>query len=754
VSGGPPDRRVLRVRGTVQGVGFRPFVYRLAVELGLRGAVWNEPDGVVVDAEGGREALDALARRIREEAPPRAEVESVDVQAAVPAGQGPFAIRASAGQEAASARVPPDLATCEPCLRELIDPADRRHRYPFINCTDCGPRHSIVIDVPYDRARTTMAGFTMCGSCAVEYHDPRSRRFHAQPNACPRCGPRVWIHGGPDGGEALTAAVTALRRGAIVAVKGLGGFHLACDARDDEALRRLRARKRRPHKPFAVMFPDLAALSREAVVDADARAVLLSPRAPILLLPRRSPSALSGEVAPRLREIGAFLPYTPLHRLLLDAFGAPLVMTSGNRGEEPIAAGNEEALERLRDVADLFLLHDREVHARADDSVSRVLLGRERLVRRARGCVPEAIALDLDGPEVLAVGADLKNAPCLAQGGAAVLGQHVGDLEHLESQRFFAEARAGLERLFRARPRVIAHDLHPGYHGTALALGSGLPTVAVQHHHAHVASCLADNGRRDRVIGVAWDGTGHGPDGTVWGGEILIADLAGCERVGRLRPVALAGGDAAVREPWRMALAHLLDAGCDTARVRVRGRHTVEAMIREGLNSVPTSSVGRLFDAVASLAGIRDIATYEGQAAVELEAAAADVDATPYPLPVSDAGLLELDARPLVAALALDLDRGADAALVSARFHRSLAGALRQACERVRDQSGLGVVALSGGCFQNRRLTLLAVEELEAAGFEVLLHARVPASDGGIALGQAAVALAGGGRRRPPGNAV
>jgi hydrogenase maturation protein HypF len=736
------QRRVLRVRGTVQGVGFRPFVYRTAVELGLRGAVWNEPDGVVVDAEGSAEALEALARRIRDSPPPRAVVEALHVAAADPAGQGAFAIRESAGQDASSARVPADLACCAACLRELGDPRDRRHRYPFINCTDCGPRYSIAVDVPYDRARTTMAAFTMCAACGAEYHDPRSRRFHAQPNACPECGPRAWIHGGERGDAAVAAAAAALRAGAIVAVRGLGGFHLACGAADTQALRRLRARKRRPHKPFAVMFPDLGALEREAVVDAGSRAALLSPRAPIVLLARRTPSALSPEVAPGLREIGAFLPYTPLHRLLLDAFAAPLVMTSGNLSEEPIAAGNEEARERLSGIADVFLLHDREIHMRADDSVSRVLLGRERVLRRARGFAPEAIALGLEGPDVLAVGADLKNALCLARGGSAVVSQHVGDLESFESQGFFEEVRGALQRLFHVAPALVAHDLHPGYHSTAIARRSGLPAVGVQHHHAHIASCLVDNGRRDRVIGVAWDGTGYGEDGTVWGGEFLVADLAGYERLGRLRPVALPGGDAAVREPWRMALSHLMAAGCATDRVTSRGRATVEAMVRDSVNTVPTSSAGRLFDAVASLAGLCHVASYEGQAAIELEAAAGDVEAEGYPLPVTGDGLLEVDSRPLVAAVASDLDRGVDVPLLSARFHSALARAIRDGCARIRERTGLATVALSGGCFQNQRLVLAAVNALEGAGFEVLLHARVPPGDGGLALGQAAVALA------------
>jgi hydrogenase maturation protein HypF len=555
----------------------------------------------------------------------------------------------------------------------------------------------------------------------------------------------VWTLGEPGDADAVAAAAAALRRGAIVAVKGLGGFHLACDARNEAAVAALRERKRRPHKPFAVMFPDLRALQAEAEVEPEAARALQGPRAPIVLLPRRAGCRLAPGVAPGLDELGAFLPYTPLHHLLLRDFGGPLVMTSGNLAEEPIAAANQEALDRLGRIADLFLLHDREIHTRSDDSVVRVHLGRERVLRRARGHVPEAIELGFEAPPVLAVGADLKNTLCLTAGSAAILSQHVGDLENLEAQAFFAEVRANLERLFQARPRLVAHDLHPGYHSTRLAQECGLPALAVQHHHAHVASCLADNGRRDTVIGVAWDGTGYGPDGTVWGGEFLVADLAGYRRVGRLRPVPMPGGDAAVREPWRMAVGHLVSAGLSTGRVTRPGRATVEAMVRQGVSAVPTSSAGRLFDALASLLGVRDVVTYEGQAAIELEAASEVGDpareSARYALPVvpGEAGL-ELDPRPLLAAALADLELGESPRAIGGRVHAALADAIAETCSRVRADAGLATVALSGGCFQNRLLTRLTVERLRALGFEVLLHARVPPNDGGIALGQAAVA--------------
>ncbi len=731
-------RRIFRVRGTVQGVGFRPFVYRLAVELGLRGGVWNDADGLVIDAEGSPEALETLARRIASAPPPQAAVESVDVDGAPLVGLGPFAIGRSDDRPPSSARVSPDLATCAACCAELLDPQDRRFRYPFLNCTDCGPRYSIVRDVPYDRARTTMSAFSMCPPCAAEYEDRGSRRFHAQPNACPACGPRIRLDGATS--DPVEAAVSALREGAIVALKGLGGFHLACDARSAVAVGRLRERKRRSDKPFAVMFSDLTELEREAVVEPSAREALVSSRRPIVLLPMRPACSLAAGVAPGLREVGAFLPYTPLHHLLMQSFGGPLVMTSGNLSEEPIAGENGEALRRLRGIADLFLLHDREIHMRADDSVVRVVLGRERVLRRARGHVPDAIDLGFEAPEILAVGADLKGALCLTAGRTAILSQHLGDLESYETQVFFEEVRRNLERLFGVRPRLVAHDLHPGYHSTSLARSTGLPLFSVQHHHAHIASCLVENGRRGPVIGVAWDGTGYGPDGSVWGGEFLVADLRSYERVGRIRPVAMPGGDVAVREPWRMAVSHLMSAGLATDRIAHPARTTVEAMLREQVATVATSSAGRLFDAVASLVGLRQVTSYEGQAAMELEAISEPKEAEPYPLPLVGEEPVELDPRPLLRAVVEDLDRGAGAAEVGARFHASLAVAIAAVCRQVRGRTGLGTVALSGGCFQSRLLTELTVERLQGAGFEVLLHARVPPSDGGIALGQAAIA--------------
>ena len=732
-------RRILRVRGTVQGVGFRPFVHRLASQLSLTGFVQNAPELVLIDIEGSPQSVAAFENRLARERPAQARVESVYAEDADPMGRSGFVIATSQMGEARSARVSADIATCAPCLRELREPRDRRFGYAFINCTDCGPRYSISLEVPYDRPRTTMAAFTMCDACALEYHDPLSRRFHAQPNACPQCGPRLWIE--PEGAaDPIAAAVMALKRGDIVAVKGIGGFHLACDATSIEAVARLRERKRRWRKPFAVMFEDLKAVRRSAILDDVACDALLSSARPIVLLHVRSSSGLAPDVSPGLSEVGAFLPATPLQHLLLKAHGGPLVMTSGNTSDEPIVISNQEARTGLKGVADLMLMHDRDIHMREDDSVVRVVQGEARVFRRSRGFVPEAIPLGFEAPPLLAVGADLKNTLCLVAGDAAILSQHIGDLENPEAQAFFSETRDHLEKLFGVRPRFVAHDLHPGYHSTLLAQRTGLPAVAVQHHHAHIASCLVDNGRNDRVIGVAWDGTGYGPDGTVWGGEFLVADLEGFRRVGRIRPVPMPGGDAAVREPWRMALAHALAAGVAPERVRHPSSAMVLAMLREGVHCVPTSSAGRLFDAVAALIGLRSHVMYEGQAAMELESIATR-DAEPYPWAlIESSAMIELDPRPLVLAIAGDIERGESAARISGRFHAALSESVVATCLRIRESEALSTVALSGGCFQNRLLTESTTEGLVREGFEVLLHRRVPCGDGGIALGQAAVA--------------
>ena len=733
-------RRVLEVRGAVQGVGFRPYVYRVAVRLGVSGAVWNGSGGVTVDAEGNPDALDRLREALLA-APAPARVDSVEEAGPSPArGLVTFAIGSSRCEDAAAPRVPADLATCPDCVRELFDPADRRYRYPFIACAACGPRYTVIRETPYDRQRTTFDAFPPCVACRAEYEDPASRRFHAQAISCPQCGPRLWADGAAETEDPIAAAVAALRRGEVAGLMGLGGMHLACDARDEAAVARLRSAKRRADKPFAVMFDGIAAVVEDCVVDGIARAALEGPERPIVLVPRRADGVLAEGISPGLGEVGAFIPGTGLHYVLLRSFGAPLVMTSGNHTDEPIAASVGDARRRLGSFCAVLLLHDRVIVGRADDSVVRVTAGAPRLLRRAKGYAAGPFALGFDAPDVLAVGADLKNTLCVTRGAEAFLSPHVGDLESLEAHAAWQDARERMERLFRTRPEAAAHDLHPGYHGTGIAARTGLPAIAVQHHHAHVASCLVENGFAGPVIGVAWDGTGYGPDGTVWGGEILAVDLSGFTRLGRLRPVALAGGDAAVREGWRMAVAHLMDAGIDPARVAARGSRQVARMIETGAGTVSTSSMGRLFDAVASLSGVRHASSYEGQAAQELEALAGTGDGA-YPMPLTDEGaLLEMDARPLVRAVAADVDAGVAPAIISSRFHAGLAAALGAACRAARARTGLRTVALTGGCFANRRLTELALAGLQADGFEVLLHARVPPGDGGLALGQAAIA--------------
>ena len=742
-------RRVrVRVEGTVQGVGFRPYVHRLATELGLSGHVLNDEHGVLVEVQGPETVVDAFVARLPAEAPALAEVERV-VAEDVPVEAGPdggFAILGSAATGEPAAMVSADTATCPACLAELLDPADRRYRYPFINCTDCGPRFTIVRGVPYDRPNTTMAGFAMCAACQAEYDDPSDRRFHAQANACPTCGPAARLEGGEasDGGDTIAAAAALLRGGAIVAVKGIGGYHLACLAGDEDAVATLRARKHREERPFAVMAPDLPAAEALVELDDGARALLCSPRRPIVLAPRRTDAPVAAAVAPRSPDLGVMLPYAPLHHLLLADAGAALVLTSGNLSDEPIAFRDEDALERLAGIADAFLTHDRPIETRTDDSVVRAVAGRTLLVRRSRGYVPGALALPVAAQRpLLAVGAHLKNTFCVAKGNRAWISHHIGDLENWETLRSFREGVAHFEALFAVSPELVAHDLHPGYLSTAEALArEGVETLAVQHHHAHLAACLAEHGETGPAVGAILDGTGYGTDGTVWGGELLVGDLAGFERVGHLRPVRLPGGHQAVREPWRMACAWLggseerpdlfaaeVDAGAWRAVAQLAGSELAPV----------TTSAGRLFDAVAALAGVRTRITYEGQAAVELEAAADPAAAGAYEIAFDG---VVLDPSEAIRAIASDAAAGAGAGAISTRFHRGLADALARACERIASERGTELVVLSGGVFQNRLLTEGTAARLEAAGLRLLLNERVPANDGGISFGQAAVAAA------------
>ncbi|MEA2135227.1 MAG: hydrogenase maturation protein HypF [Solirubrobacteraceae bacterium] len=734
-------RRVrARVEGTVQGVGFRPFVYRLASELDLAGFVLNDERGVLLEVEGGETAVDGFLRRLSEEAPPLAAIEAVRPRDVAPAGERGFRILASPRGGEPAALVSPDTATCEDCLAELCDPSDRRHRYPFINCTNCGPRFTIVRGVPYDRPQTTMAGFEMCPRCAAEYEDPADRRFHAQPNACPECGPTLRLLPGDHyGDEALRGAVAALRDGAVVAVKGIGGYHLACLAAREPAVAALRARKHREDKPFAVMVRDVAA-ARELVVVTDEEASLLAGRdRPIVLAPRLAGAAVAASVAPRSADLGVLLPYSPLHHLLLADVGEPLVMTSGNVSEEPIAHVDEDALERLAGIADLVLFHDRPIHTRTDDSVLRAVPGRRPLLmRRSRGFVPDSLALPVSATRhVLACGAELKSTFCVAKGERAWVGHHIGDLKSYEVLQAFEAGIEHFERLFAVLPEVVVHDEHPDYLSTRYALArEGVETVAVQHHHAHLVACLAEHGETGPAVGAIYDGTGYGSDGTVWGGELLVGGLDGFERVGHLWPVRLPGGDRAVRQPWRMACAWLLEAGWEgplPAPDRKRGEQVAE-LVRTGLSSPVTTSMGRLFDAVAALCGLRSEVTYEGQAAIELEAAADPDEHGEYDLPVTAEGVL--DARAAVLAAARDVAAGAGPGAVSARFHAAVATATAEAVSR----AGLDTAVLSGGVFQNRTLLAATASRLEARGLRVLVPERLPPNDGGVSYGQAAVA--------------
>jgi hydrogenase maturation protein HypF len=726
-------RRVrARVEGTVQGVGFRPFVYRLASELDLAGFVFNDERGVLVEIEGGDSAVEGFLRRLAEEAPPLASIEAVRPRDVAPAGERGFRILASPHGGEPEALVSPDTATCDDCLRELFDPADRRYRYPFVNCTNCGPRFTIVRGVPYDRPLTTMAGFELCPRCAAEYEDPSDRRFHAQPNACPECGPTLAL-GDLRGDAALSAAVAALREGSVVAVKGIGGYHLACLAAREPAVAALRARKHREDKPFAVMAGSLAA-ARELVSLTDEEAALLAGRdRPIVLAPRRPDAPVAASVAPRSADLGVLLPYSPLHHLLLADVGEPLVMTSGNVSDEPIAHEDDDALERLNGIADLVLHHDRPIHTRTDDSVLRAVPARRPLLmRRSRGFVPDALTLPLETRPLLACGAELKSTFCVAKGARAWVGHHIGDLKSYEVLRAYEAGVEHFERLFAIAPEVVVHDEHPDYLSTRYALArEGVETVAVQHHHAHLAACLAEHGETGRAAGAIYDGSGFGRDGAVWGGELLVGDLRDFERAGHLWPVRLPGGDAAVGQPWRMAVAWLLEAGWDGPLPGPDRRRAeqVGELVRTGLSSPWTTSMGRLFDAVAALCGLRDEVTYEGQAAVELEAVAVPEERGAYDMP-------GLDARPTILAIAEDLARGTDPAVVSARFHNTVARATAEGLTA----AGKEIVVLSGGVFQNRRLLTATRDALEALGHRVLVPERLPPNDGGISYGQAAVA--------------
>jgi hydrogenase maturation protein HypF len=750
------EGRRIEVRGTVQGVGFRPFVYRLAREEGVCGRVRNEARGVTIEAFGTPEALSAFLRRIESDPPPAARVREVRSEAIPVEPSAEFVIVASGAGEERRVSIPADLATCPACLAEVEDPADRRHGYAFTNCTHCGPRFTIARDVPYDRSATTMAGFPLCPDCRREYEDPADRRFHAQPVACPACGPRLRLVGAagePVGGDPIGAAAAALREGRIVAVKGLGGYHLACDATSAAAVLALRERKKRDQKPFAVMVKGLAEARALAALEPAEESLLCSVERPIVLVRRRAFCGLARDVAPGNPLVGLMLAYTPLHHMLLEAVGRPLVMTSGNLSEEPMAASDDEALSRLRGIADLFLAHDRGIENRCDDSVARVIGGRPTLLRRSRGYVPRAIRLARPvGRPVLACGAHLKNTFCLAAGDEAFLGPHIGDLDNLEAARAFEEQVERLSRFLGIRPEAIAHDLHPDYVSTRYALARPeAAKVAVQHHHAHVASAVAEHRLDGPVLGLAWDGTGFGTDGTAWGGELLLVEGARFERLGTLRPLRLAGGEQAIREVWRLALVALDDAFSGAApldrlrlfdRVGPREIAVVRRMAATAFNAPLAHGAGRWWDALGAIGLARRRSSYEGQVALEWNLAAdgaGEAPAYPFELHASP-GCDEADLRPMVRAAAGDVAAGAATALVSARFHATMAKVAVELVRRGAGRAGRLPIVLTGGCFQNALLAEAVAALLGRDGFDVRRHGEVPPGDGGIALGQALVA--------------
>jgi hydrogenase maturation protein HypF len=750
-------RKAIEIAGIVQGVGFRPYIYRLANETKLTGFITNTESGVSIEVEGPPEAIAIFLSRLPKEVPPLARITNIAVTDHPSNHDEEFRILPSRAGERRRALISPDVAICEDCRRELFDPRDRRFRYPFINCTNCGPRYTIVRDIPYDRAKTSMAVFPLCPNCQREYDDPLDRRFHAQPNACWNCGPRVELWDGEgrrlESPDPIARTVELLVAGEIVAVKGLGGFHLAVDALNEAAVARLRERKRRVEKPFAVMAANLECVEEFCWLDEISRNLLQTAPHPIVLLQKKQPQRIAASVAPFNRDLGVFLPYTPLHYLLFaEKHFSALVMTSGNISEEPIAIDNREAVNRLRDIADYFLVHNREILLRCDDSVVRVEGRRPRQVRRSRGYVPAPVFLQEELPPVLAVGGELKNTVCLTRGREAFLSQHIGDLENLESYRFFESTVAGLERILEVEPKLLAYDLHPDYFSTRWALAKeGMDRVGVQHHHAHIASCMAENHLEGSVIGLALDGTGYGLDGNVWGGEVLVADYRDFQRLTHLDYVSMPGGAAAIVEPRRMAISYLFHHfgrdfwGLDIPFTRRLERHRTETLLRlieRGVNSPLTSSCGRLFDAVAALAGVREQVNYEAQAAIELEAALEGVsEDRRYPFAVRDAsGGWVMDTRPLFLALVQDLREGVPAGVISRRFHLGLVDVLVRAAELVRGRTRLERVCLSGGSFQNTFLLEHTSKRLEAEGFQVFTHAEVPCGDGGLSLGQALVA--------------
>lgn len=755
------ERRAIAVQGIVQGVGFRPFVYGLAASLQLTGFVKNRVGDVLIEVEGDSGLLDRFLDELATHSPPLARVEQMSWETLPRRQDTEFVIHASDSAPIGDIFISPDVATCSKCIDELFSSADRRYRYPFLNCTHCGPRLTIITEAPYDRPRTTMAGLPMCSQCRAEYDDPSNRRFHAQPTCCPRCGPQLRLldNSGTEIKTAnpLAAFAEALRGAKIGALKGIGGYHLACDARSNAVVAELRRRKARHEKPFALMVPNETAAAELCLVSPAERDLLRSPRRPIVLLQRRSNSfrELADQIAPGNPVLGVMLPYTPVHHLLIRDIGnIPLVMTSGNRVDEPIANDDGDAVSRLGGIADLYLVHNRPINVRCDDSVTRVVDGAEMLVRRARGYAPEPVTLPVSCPlPILAVGGQLKGTFALGRGRHAFVSHHLGDLDHYEAYRAFVKDVALYEELFDNKPQLLVHDLHPDYASTnyarARSAAEGIPLLPVQHHHAHMASCMAENGLTGPVIGVSFDGTGYGTDGAIWGGEFLLGDYVQSRRAAHLRYVGMPGGAQVIREPWRMALAHLDDAGESddllAAHAPVPARRTVRQILERRFNTPLTSSIGRLFDAVAVLATGRAKVSFEGQAAMELEWQADDMvsqECYPWDMEQTDDGGLVIDSRPLMKAVAEDVRRKEAAATIARRFHATMVDCIVATCAKIRNATAVNSVALSGGVFMNALLTREAARALSGRGFAVYRHRKLPANDGGLSFGQLAVAAA------------
>jgi len=747
-------RAEIKITGIVQGIGFRPFIYGLAEAHSIRGWVLNDEKGVLIDAESEDRDLDAFVQNIPKLAPPLARIESFDVKYLAPLGYTLFEIRKSEEAQEKFVLISPDLATCDSCFSELFSAGNFRYRYPFINCTLCGPRFTIIRDIPYDRHKTTMAPFTMCPVCRKEYEDPRDRRFHAQPNACPACGPSLRLKDREDQevpGDPIEKTLDLLAEGKIVAIKGLGGFHLACDARSQDAVSSLRSRKVREDKPFAVMCRNLEEVKEYCAVTEEEANLLQSVERPIVLLRKKESSPVANAVAPYQETLGIMLPYSPLHHLLLNGPLKTLVMTSGNRSDEPISYDNEEALHRLSKIADYFLFHNREIHMRCDDSVTRIFEGRPYILRRSRGYVPFPIKLSFPLEMILACGGELKNTFSLTRGNYAFVSHHIGDLENLETLTSFEEGVEHFKRLFYIEPKAVAYDLHPDYLSTQYALSiPKIPMTGVQHHHAHIVSAMAENGIDGDVIGVALDGTGFGLDGTLWGGEFMMANLRDFDRLAHLKKLPMPGGSMAIKEPWRMAMVYLSEAfGEETTQLRIdllkridlRKWDILKKAIEKKINSPLTSSMGRLFDAVSSLLSIRDEVRYEGQAAIELEKIADHGVKEGYPFCLREDDVpMTIDPTEITRRIVRDLIEGMPSSRIAGKFHRTVARLIIETCEVIRSKHGLSRVVLSGGVFQNILLLSLVTEGLRSSGFHVYTHHLVPTNDGGISLGQAVIA--------------